>query len=809
MPHMDRPSCNWRPMLRCALGAVVLVVAGCGSAPEPAGVPAPDPGPVPITYIGREGDPKDGCGDKDLFDKPCPEPPKSWTVSRLFASLKSRPPSLARYCQYAYMPTGDDAIDEAAKDALKEKLKGRITLDAKPNLAIAQSFATEDELSQSVRQDMLDHFMDAARDFAPGGGVSDWSAVQPKKPVHIAVLDSSPDGALDEIKPGTLPHGYVMAWLARRLACGTQLEGCPVHVRPYLALDQDDEGHFNPMGGRIGNRGHLARTIVRAVDDAPEDVRLILLLAVGWLPSAGHANEVASQAVKDALDYAYSRGAMVFAAAGNFTAGEVGRVLPAAWEFELPQTCPDQAVDGGVPVDPAPLLTSVAGVDYFGNPIDVSRPLSFSALTALAFQATAEVPDDARLFPPHTGSSVAAMVASAAAALVWAFEPGDQRANVLTTLVDNGRAVRSIDSSFKIPLPGSGAEVPVGLDGVQAYPRQRLPEQPMQVSLCRAVATVLDKPGGVACRTPAPYESNPPWSPRTMEALAPFIANGPLPYMTDPIRLAPYERTKDNSQGMSVPVWPLPMSSGCSRCGHWNNGVPEARSGGTQILLAHDGDQSLRTNAVKDAIVGNSDGSSNLNVRSASTAADAQANGALVHQAEGALVDQAEGADTVIMRPLTPADVSVPDPLPVSMATKARTLLWLDSPVLVASEFTITVHPNGADPIHFLLNHSRWADVAAGKPVYVELPPDTLRARSAVLSWFGADNKAYMVPIAILDALRKPVYTGGGGILSKPETPNPERLPVQVNPWEFVPRGAAINGTTGYLQNDPHGQAKR
>ncbi len=182
--------------------------------------------------------------------------------------------------------------------------------------------------------------------------------------------------------------------------------------------------------------------------------RLVIPLAIGWDSAFADPTDTASRAVHDALVHAACHGALVTAAAGNDTGGPSpgsGPLYPAAWESELApdaSTCP--ALEGVTKVAdlipgyahdilPAaggsgvPLVLSIAGVDYAGAPIAVTRPGSVTALAALAFQADSGDPAS-ELPPPHTGTSIAAAVAGGAAASVWAYDPDLTAPEVIAAL---------------------------------------------------------------------------------------------------------------------------------------------------------------------------------------------------------------------------------------------------------------------------------------------------------------------------------------------------------------------------------------
>lgn len=169
----------------------------------------------------------------------------------------------------------------------------------------------------------------------------------------------------------------------------------------------------------------------------------------------------ASRDVYLALVYASCRGALVIAAAGNNPgySNLAGPMSPAAWQrFPAPDenTCNRLGLDREPESRPAPLVHAVGGVDGDDWPIAVTRvgsrpPIVAPASLLVGFPeslrdgygaAGCDRPPCKPSFP-ITGTSVAATVASSAAALVWAAHPEMSAGAVMRAVYDGGRPLES------------------------------------------------------------------------------------------------------------------------------------------------------------------------------------------------------------------------------------------------------------------------------------------------------------------------------------------------------------------------------
>jgi hypothetical protein len=294
----------------------------------------------------------------------------------------------------------------------------------------------------------------------------------PKTPVRVEIIDSAvtrraPDG---EPSDGRLEHGRAMGLIVRRLACPSGGASCRAEVASTLALPlvQTTTGVVrDPLrGGTHGSLTDLASAIDDAVTawrtTAPAH-RLVLNLSVGWEPAYGgdyvrdpRELAVPVRAVWSAIARARCAGALVVAATGNRPEGPdapSGPIYPAAWTTKpapSAATCRALGVRSGVPASGEPFVFAVGGVE--SNDADLSIARRGSRPRVVAPSTHVVVADGGHHSALHTGTSVAAAVTSAAAAVVWSYRP-DLGASEVMSLVARGGA----DIGRGVELCGSGA----------------------------------------------------------------------------------------------------------------------------------------------------------------------------------------------------------------------------------------------------------------------------------------------------------------------------------------------------------------
>lgn len=261
----------------------------------------------------------------------------------------------------------------------------------------------------------------------------------PPKKVNVVVVDNMPTmphsaAPWDNFLGG---HAQLLANAARDLACDS-MGRCAIDVSTGHAMSLTYPITGMPLVetetnlGAFGSIASLAVAIreeVSAWKEAGVYDHLVLNLSLAWHPAYGGLDNPAERpdtaAVYAALVDAQCRGALVIAATGNTSGGSQltdGPMLPAAWAIHRPDPAACEAMIDDEGVAPyQPLLYPASGVDSRGDDIANSRPDSRSSWVAYANAFTLTSPSS----PPEarTGTSMAAIVVSTAAATVLAWRP--------------------------------------------------------------------------------------------------------------------------------------------------------------------------------------------------------------------------------------------------------------------------------------------------------------------------------------------------------------------------------------------------
>jgi hypothetical protein len=343
----------------------------------------------------------------------CPTPLSSaWSYQPLFAGAGATiPAGLDRYCLYelthAGLPSATD-LGNLPGHGVKTATQW---LDA-DCMVVAPLGATANAVAAITPE--LD------QSFASAVEVPTLLPTSNGPGVRVAVVDSWPTSTT----VGTLEHGFGMAGIIRRLACGAAPSpDCYMTLAPHLALNLLEPGvRDNVAGGYFGFQGRLAWSILNAVQSwqsVPSSGKLVINLSVGW-DAQYNADELggdsmAVKAARAALEYAACSGALVIAAVGNAATGpsaSSGPMYPAAWNQVAAPACAGAA---------RPLVYAVGGVDARDQPLGNARPGSRAPLAAPAFQVPGVMTLSGApiVTGPFTGSSSAAAVTSAVAAAVW------------------------------------------------------------------------------------------------------------------------------------------------------------------------------------------------------------------------------------------------------------------------------------------------------------------------------------------------------------------------------------------------------
>jgi hypothetical protein len=421
----------------------------------------------------------------------CPSPKSgndgSWRWGKLFEPIPDgAPKQLGLYCYYEHkddLPFVTAHLDELPLGPNGEPGTAWLECDSEvvaPMVDTAEvALAMADNLGESLRVALDVPLSLIANPQAPA--------------VKIAIVDTWPTS---KVTP-TSSHGFGMGSLASNLTCGLFGPGgqCPIEIAPYLALNVVEPGQRdNQSGGYYGMRGRVARSLFDALTTLGP-AHLVLNLSFGWdgiyntTPSGNPS--MATDAVRDVLEYAACEGALVVAAAGNASGGEipeVGPLYPAAWEGVAPY-CSDGS-----------FVFAAGSVDAEDQRLPTARKdaLPPHVVPSFAVPAVGKTSDSPQLqvLGPYTGTSVAAAITSAIAALRWHYDPNLSAEALIAAVRAAGTPLPSIVSDFG--------------DASVGTPVRRL-------SLCKAVENLAV---GVMCNPlAAGAGQNPAWDPLELDAV--------------------------------------------------------------------------------------------------------------------------------------------------------------------------------------------------------------------------------------------------------------------------------------------------
>ena len=366
---------------------------------------------------------------------------ENWEGGALFRAVDAVPrpddgDGEQRFCRYRYLPPGEPPADEVA--ALTD-LAAIDTVEWDCHVTSGMGLFEELAPRFAARFDTMVGALPPGELFPRVEVAAPAPGEPPIRPaaVHVAVIDTAPaadppwgPGAWS---PGMSPHGRDMGRIIQRLAC----PGCAdaeAEVRLSLInhagldLRWDDgqvfahrDGGYFGRQGTVGERIYEAFLTWRTVDEPRPP--LVINLSIGWDPlfnadDEGAPNALRARAVREAIELAVREGALVVASAGNRSTGpdEGGGLLwPAGLEAEELS-----------PVGAAayrPLVHAVGGLDDLDQPLANTRPGGMPRLASYALVAVAGELDGGDPSGPYTGSSVAAAVGAAAAAVVWRYLP--------------------------------------------------------------------------------------------------------------------------------------------------------------------------------------------------------------------------------------------------------------------------------------------------------------------------------------------------------------------------------------------------
>jgi hypothetical protein len=359
-----------------------------------------------------------------------------WTGTKLFGTT---PGEYAKYCTYEFNGTpNEDDVDDLHDEVW--------VAEAAPDCLVVTPQAGLDEIvNPELRALTIDRY-----DGLSGGDLHLGATEEERSPIRVAVADTTPP--TDPTEPRD-DHGLVVANLIESAAHGCSTpETCNVVVDNVLALGRFGPGRtqFDPdKGGFIAFHSELAGALHKTVRDwelskiqGVFEPRLIINLSVAWLSAFG-GDPATSRPGVDAILLALRRAscgdALIIAAAGNEVDDCVdGPMLPADWE-RLPAptdfAC-SNSIGGSRPtplVGSPPLLYSVGGLDFEDAAVSVSRNGGRPRLAAIADHVVGDVDYSAR-----TGTSMAAALVSATAALAWSYDADRSSHEIAELMYDSG-----------------------------------------------------------------------------------------------------------------------------------------------------------------------------------------------------------------------------------------------------------------------------------------------------------------------------------------------------------------------------------
>jgi len=275
-------------------------------------------------------------------------------------------------------------------------------------------------------------------------------------PVKVAVIDATPTKK-GLTSPDRTFHGFSVSRAVAHLACDDpDSPACAQQVVAQLALpivaasDGDTTEDFE-SGGRTGSFTHLYDAIDRALEAwKPNEQHLVINFSVGWDPVKADPGDENVERIKAQLERASCMGALIVAAAGNYS-GSTGPVFPAAFEaLKAPtgEACAKFKLDGIAPANKvvargktplyAPLVHSVGAVDALDQRLLVNRRWGQPRLAALGVSVMVPGPAGSPYTPPHDGTSMSAAIVSGIAAAVWAARPDLDAAGVMQAIYEGG-----------------------------------------------------------------------------------------------------------------------------------------------------------------------------------------------------------------------------------------------------------------------------------------------------------------------------------------------------------------------------------
>jgi hypothetical protein len=435
--------------------------------------------------------------------------------------------------------------------------------------------------------------------------------------VGVVVLDTVPEG--QDPPPDEARHGQTLARMIADLACETPGD-CPVEVRNAMALPMSldpvtRQPFFSATGGSFGLLSDVSNALWAEANRYRGELRLVALgqkapllvpARVVVVSAFGFENEPGSSlcdtspatssnravvAMHEAFEASACLGMMHVSAAGNSNGGarpQGGLLCPARWDHavrpsegrcealwgptEWAQIEKDHAlfVDARAKGEAAQLflskvvdkptdaLLSVAGVDYHGSPLVLSRADACAEAVAIGIGGIGWI-DDGDVPPALFGSSVSAAVAGARLALRWRKDLGATATDLLALTPSENRKISFARTSSCDGAPALSCAGDIPWIGEPKEPvsgqNPEMPDKDKNELRDRPDVQKIEPPGEAVCAAKIPH------------CVSPSVASTTL-------------------------VWPQPVEPICVKCGLFvdpvNNGYPELWLDGNTALTARD-----------------------------------------------------------------------------------------------------------------------------------------------------------------------------------------------------------------------------
>ncbi len=488
-------------------------------------------------------------------------PLSGWSARRLFTTFI---PEVAGLCVYEWSTPGAAPPISKITELFNNSGATQLTEDVPVLSPMSPPALSGPELAfyNGLRTSLRDHVGTAV--------LLPWWPTVPRA-ARIVVVDTTPDAAHASIPDGESRHGDTLARLIEDIVCGPAGpdRSCAAEVTTALAMPLLPDGTLGPNGGHMGSLVDLARALERAVLKWEGDrlahprttpPNLILNLSLGWEhnpfiadcyqdPNAALAPP--ARGVLSILQYAATKGALIFAAAGNDAGGSSrrsGLTCPGAYQVRSRP---------GVPS--APLLYAVAGLDYSDKPLETARPSSQTTISAIGLGGISWLPTST-VPQALTGSSVSTAVATAVAAVTWAFRPTWTAPQIAHAVhlggVDLGRPADHCAS---------------GLSSCRVR----------RANVCGAL---LAAGSWLRCSPPPRHPWSSPALPGPLADLTAWLTASPSP-MPQPPPPWPIPRFTLASRQVSPWVFPAPISVTCPTC--WVFSASSNTTGTSQLAIPY------------------------------------------------------------------------------------------------------------------------------------------------------------------------------------------------------------------------------